>query len=279
MADIHGTPADIKRAREIRRRKRSEAARMGLTERFDKATAKITEAKTWFQIEHIPVEILIESLADATDIRQAIWVAVSRVPNPSAPDSSLNKARRQGAEVTAAILIGAALGFILGAVTAAVTSSVREERMDDEDLMDEVLNRYTADLKERGGSVVYDPEQGTHFEPWVTTAQADIESELREILAIPQDDVAASKLLDLQTRIDQWAERAAKTESMAAANETYREMYAKEGVEQVQLVTRLDDRTCAFCLAHHGNIYPISEAPHLPFHPNCRCVYVPYNPE
>lgn len=247
-----------------------------MTEQFDKATEKITEAKTWFQIEHIPIEILLESLEDATDIRQAIDAAVSRVPNPSAPDSSLNKARKQGAEVTAAILIAAAMGIILGAVTAAITSSVREERPEDDELMDEVLEQYTDDLTERGGSVVYDPEQGSHFEPWVKTAQADIESELREILANPDDDVAASKLLDLQARIDQWTDRAARTESMAAANEAYRQMYVKEGVQYVQLVTRLDDRTCAFCLAHHGSVYPVSEAPHLPFHPNCRCVYVPY---
>lgn len=279
MAEIHGTPTDIRRAREIRRRKRSEAARLRLTAEFDKATAKITEAKTWIQIERIPVETLIESLADANDIRQAVYAAVSRVPDPSSPDSTISKARRQGAEVTAAILIGAAVGIILGAVTAAVTSSVDRERPDAGELQDELVKQYAEGLRERGGSVVYDPRTGSHFEPWIETARADIEAELTDILANPKDAEAESELLDLQGRVDRWAEQAARTESMAAANEAYRRMYADAGVDRVQLVTRLDDRTCAFCLAHHGNIYPISEAPHLPFHPNCRCVYVPYQPD
>ena len=53
--------------------------------------------------------------------------------------------------------------------------------------------------------------------------------------------------------------------------------YRDQGIETVMLVAQKDDRVCHTCLTRDGNVYPIDEAPKLPFHHRCRCVYVPYN--
>ena len=52
--------------------------------------------------------------------------------------------------------------------------------------------------------------------------------------------------------------------------------YADAGIETVMLVAQRDDRVCHTCLKRDGTVYPIDEAPSLPFHYRCRCVYVPF---
>lgn len=54
--------------------------------------------------------------------------------------------------------------------------------------------------------------------------------------------------------------------------------YRDAGIETVMYVAQKDDRVCHTCLTLDGNVYPIDEAPKLPKHYRCRCIYVPYSP-
>lgn len=67
---------------------------------------------------------------------------------------------------------------------------------------------------------------------------------------------------------------------MATYNKVALERYKREGLEKVEWYTALDERTCEDCQALHGNIYPVGQAPELPYKgctnlKGCRCTYLP----
>lgn len=54
--------------------------------------------------------------------------------------------------------------------------------------------------------------------------------------------------------------------------------YKALGVTYVRLVSKHDERVCSTCHHLDGEVYELDEAPDLPLHHRCRCIYVPYEP-
>jgi SPP1 gp7 family putative phage head morphogenesis protein len=70
------------------------------------------------------------------------------------------------------------------------------------------------------------------------------------------------------------AETIARTETSFAVNTGTINRYREGGVEKVQFLAALDDRTCDECAPLDMAIYSIDEAPIIPVHVNCRCTYI-----
>ena len=70
--------------------------------------------------------------------------------------------------------------------------------------------------------------------------------------------------------------RLVRTESMHYMNQAALMRYKDSGIDKVQIIAALDERTCSECGKYHEKIYPIDKCPVLPFHPNCRCTVIPY---
>ena len=58
-------------------------------------------------------------------------------------------------------------------------------------------------------------------------------------------------------------------------NESAFKAYKNGGCEEVEIYAAKDERTCEICGARHKKKYKIDKRPILPFHPNCRCTYLP----
>jgi SPP1 gp7 family putative phage head morphogenesis protein len=76
----------------------------------------------------------------------------------------------------------------------------------------------------------------------------------------------------------------ARTEIIRAHAEGTLNNFELAGLENVELqaefLTAGDDRVCPICSALSGKIYSIKEARGIiPVHPNCRCTWLPYDPE
>jgi SPP1 gp7 family putative phage head morphogenesis protein len=76
------------------------------------------------------------------------------------------------------------------------------------------------------------------------------------------------------------AEMLARTEILRAYNEASLIEYKNWGVEGVrclaEFLTAGDDKVCPSCFSHEGEIYTLESASGiLPFHPNCRCIWLP----
>ena len=86
------------------------------------------------------------------------------------------------------------------------------------------------------------------------------------------------------------AQTMARTEVMNAVNTGVIDQYRRAGVEELEWLTALDERTCqdtftymgytyaGGCEGMDGKVFPIEEAPWCPGHPNCRCTYVTPTP-
>lgn len=79
------------------------------------------------------------------------------------------------------------------------------------------------------------------------------------------------------------AYRLLHTEGSYVMSEATHAGYKEDGVEQYQILTTLDSKTCGICGRLDGKIYPVAEAVTgknmPPFHPFCRCTDVPYYPD
>lgn len=71
--------------------------------------------------------------------------------------------------------------------------------------------------------------------------------------------------------------RLIRTETMHYLNNATLLRYKDEDVQYVRIWAAVDERTCETCgvNGYHNKVYPIGKAPILPFHPNCRCTYLP----
>ena len=58
-------------------------------------------------------------------------------------------------------------------------------------------------------------------------------------------------------------------------NESAFKAYKDGGCEEVEIYAAKDERTCEICGTRHQKKYKIDKRPILPFHPNCRCTYLP----
>lgn len=66
-----------------------------------------------------------------------------------------------------------------------------------------------------------------------------------------------------------------RTETMHYLNESCKKAYKDSGCREVQIWAAIDERTCAHCGKEHSKAYKVDSAPILPFHPMCRCTYLP----
>ncbi len=71
------------------------------------------------------------------------------------------------------------------------------------------------------------------------------------------------------------AHRLIRTETMHYLNQAAMKSYKDANLSYVQAWAALDERVCDDCGEYHENVYPINKAPIIPFHPNCRCTYLP----
>lgn len=74
------------------------------------------------------------------------------------------------------------------------------------------------------------------------------------------------------------AKRLVLTEGAKMAEAASEEGYKELGVEEIEIVVSVDEKTCEVCGEMDGKHFPLSKADGLtpPFHPNCRCTTVPY---
>lgn len=66
-----------------------------------------------------------------------------------------------------------------------------------------------------------------------------------------------------------------RTEVMHYMNESSKKAYKDANVKEVEIYAAEDERICKHCGAEHEKVYDINNAPILPFHPRCRCTYLP----
>jgi SPP1 gp7 family putative phage head morphogenesis protein len=71
------------------------------------------------------------------------------------------------------------------------------------------------------------------------------------------------------------ADTLVRTEMVHIQTRAAEERYKSYGIEQVEVLVSIDDRTCEECAALDGQVFPINAAPILPLHPNERCCLVP----
>lgn len=86
---------------------------------------------------------------------------------------------------------------------------------------------------------------------------------------------------DLKVRLSGLAARArtiARTEMATARGVARDEFFEASGVRYVQWYATVDERTCEWCGARHGNVYVLGRVS-TPAHPNCRCTLVPFRKE
>ena len=72
------------------------------------------------------------------------------------------------------------------------------------------------------------------------------------------------------------AKRLVNTEVAKVVSEAQLDVYKDSGVvNKVMWTSTLEDNTCEDCAAMDGQYFDLDKAPNQPFHPNCRCCYVP----
>lgn len=71
------------------------------------------------------------------------------------------------------------------------------------------------------------------------------------------------------------ADTLVRTELVHIQTRAAEERYKSYGIEQVEVLVSIDDRTCDECAELDGKVFPINAAPILPLHPNERCCLVP----
>ena len=71
------------------------------------------------------------------------------------------------------------------------------------------------------------------------------------------------------------AETLVRTELVHIQTRAAEQRYKDYGIEQVEVLVSIDDRTCEECAALDGQVFPINAAPILPLHPNERCCLIP----
>ena len=71
------------------------------------------------------------------------------------------------------------------------------------------------------------------------------------------------------------ADTLVRTELVHIQTRAAEQRYKDYGIEMVEVLVDIDDRTCEECAALDGQVFPINAAPVLPLHPNERCCLVP----
>ena len=71
------------------------------------------------------------------------------------------------------------------------------------------------------------------------------------------------------------ADTLVRTELVHIQTRAAEQRYKDYGIEMVEVLVDIDERTCDECAALDGQVFPIHAAPILPLHPNERCCLVP----
>ncbi len=131
--------------------------------------------------------------------------------------------------------------------------------------------------------------------PWATDGQnfsarlwknrtqlvATLQSELTRALITGADSASVAKTIAQKMNAAEYAaSRLVQTELTRIITESDKDTFAEMGIDEVEIVGTLDGHTCGTCGAMDGKHMPRSDAKAgttaPPFHPNCRCVIVPY---
>ncbi|MFM1573032.1 hypothetical protein EQF93_02645 [Helcococcus ovis] len=125
------------------------------------------------------------------------------------------------------------------------------------------------------------PWRGANFSGRVWKNQNKLHKELNDILTkgIITGKPTAQMAMELNSRMNTGlhnASRLIRSETMHQMNEINKVSMKEAGINKVQEIVTLDERTSNECSPHNKKIHDIDKAPILPRHPNCRCVLVPY---
>lgn len=124
------------------------------------------------------------------------------------------------------------------------------------------------------------PWQGSNFSKRLWKNTGVLARNLNEILTIglTQGKTITEMAIQLSNRMNQSfnaAHKLIRTETIHYLNESAFKAYQDGGCEEVEVWAAKDERTCDVCGKKHGKKYKIDKRPVLPFHPNCRCTYLP----
>ncbi|HFD2049314.1 TPA: minor capsid protein, partial [Clostridium perfringens] len=124
------------------------------------------------------------------------------------------------------------------------------------------------------------PWKGNNFSERLWKNTKVLAMNLNDILTagLTQGKTITEMAIQLNNRMNEGfnvAHKLVKTETMHYLNESSFKAYQDAGCEEVQVWAAVDERTCPTCGIRHGNVYRIRDKPTLPFHANCRCVYLP----
>ena len=111
-----------------------------------------------------------------------------------------------------------------------------------------------------------------------------LQSELTRALITGADSVSVAKTIAQKMNAAQYAAaRLVSTEITRIITASDIDTFAEMDIDEVEVVGTLDLHTCDTCGDMDGNHMPRTEAKEgitaPPFHPNCRCVIVPYDEE
>ncbi len=118
---------------------------------------------------------------------------------------------------------------------------------------------------------------------WTSREQliGTLQAELTCALITGADSASVAKTIAQKMNAAEYAaSRLVQTEITRIITESDKDTFAEMNIDEVEIVGTLDGHTCGTCGDMDGNHMPRSEA-HAgttapPFHPNCRCVIVPY---
>ena len=109
----------------------------------------------------------------------------------------------------------------------------------------------------------------------------EIHTQLTQNMILGRPPDAAIKAVSAKLGVSRAnAGRLIMTESAYVVNLAQKDAYGELGVEMIEILGTLDDKTCALCGSFDGKTLKLSEseagvtAP--PFHPWCRCTTIPY---
>ncbi len=118
---------------------------------------------------------------------------------------------------------------------------------------------------------------------WTSREQliGTLQAELTRALITGADSKSVAKTIAQKMNAAEYAaSRLVQTEITRIITESDKDTFAEMNIDEVEIVGTLDGHTCGTCGDMDGKYMPRSEA-HAgttapPFHPNCRCVIVPY---
>ena len=124
------------------------------------------------------------------------------------------------------------------------------------------------------------PWHGGNFSKRLWKNTQTLAMNLNDILTIglTQGKTTTEIAVELKNRMNKGfndCHKLVRTETMHYLNESAFKAYKDGGCEEVEIYAAKDERTCEICGARHGKRYKIDKRPILPFHPNCRCTYLP----